>query len=92
MTTPGCPVTPVTNSPTPIVSISLTNARDSYLGPLGMDATAHSTYIPSASLHPSMNADFKGFPKTFIVAGRGLAGSNTHFEGMLKDLIWVKRV
>ncbi|KAF8070528.1 Alpha/Beta hydrolase protein [Lyophyllum atratum] len=44
-------------------------AKDAFLGPLGMGAAARNPYISPASLDPSMSIDFKGFPRTFIVAG-----------------------
>jgi acetyl esterase/lipase len=44
-------------------------AKDSFLGPLGMGAAVRNPYISPASLDPSMVIDFKGFPRTFIVAG-----------------------
>ncbi|KAF8893844.1 Alpha/Beta hydrolase protein [Infundibulicybe gibba] len=44
-------------------------AIDSFLGPHGMGAAYHNRYISPASLHPGMTINFKGFPRTFIVAG-----------------------
>ncbi|ESK97156.1 hypothetical protein Moror_6377 [Moniliophthora roreri MCA 2997] len=44
-------------------------AKAAFLGPHGMGAADLNLYISPASLHPSMTASFKGFPKTFICAG-----------------------
>ncbi|KAG6911110.1 hypothetical protein DXG01_003850 [Tephrocybe rancida] len=44
-------------------------AKDSFLGPLGSGAAVRNPYISPASLDPSLVIDFKGFPRTFIVAG-----------------------
>jgi acetyl esterase/lipase len=64
-------------------------AKDAFLGPLGMSAAASNRYISPASLHPSMSVDFKGFPKTFIVAGGAEVLRDqirTLKDRMLKDL------
>jgi acetyl esterase/lipase len=64
-------------------------AKDAFLGPLGMGAAAHNKYISPASLHPSMTIDFKGFPRTFIVAGGAevlLDQIRTLKDRMVKDL------
>ncbi|KAG6849987.1 hypothetical protein H0H93_002777 [Arthromyces matolae] len=44
-------------------------ARNSFLGPFGLGAAVRNPYISPASLDPSLSIDFKGFPRTFIVAG-----------------------
>ncbi|KAG6832613.1 hypothetical protein H0H92_014449 [Tricholoma furcatifolium] len=44
-------------------------AKDSFLGPLGLGAAARNPYISPASLDPGLSVDFKGFPRTFLVAG-----------------------
>ncbi|KAH0588382.1 hypothetical protein H2248_004239 [Termitomyces sp. 'cryptogamus'] len=44
-------------------------AKDSFLGPLGLGAAVRNPYISPASLNPSLVINFKGFPRTFIVAG-----------------------
>ncbi|KAG5648519.1 hypothetical protein DXG03_003130 [Asterophora parasitica] len=44
-------------------------AKDAFLGVMGMDAAKTNPYISPASLDPALNVDFKGFPRTFIVAG-----------------------
>ncbi|KAF9465001.1 Alpha/Beta hydrolase protein [Collybia nuda] len=64
-------------------------AKDAFLGPLGIGAASHNKYISPASLHPSMTVDFKGFPRTFIVAGGAevlLDQIRTFRERMAKDL------
>jgi len=63
-------------------------AKDAFLGPFGTGAT-HNKYISPASLHPSMSISFKGFPKTFIVAGGAevlLDQIRTLKDRMVKDL------
>jgi acetyl esterase/lipase len=72
-----------------IINKEMSYPKDAFLGPLGMDAAAQNRYISPASLHPSMSIDFKGFPKTFIVAGGAevlLDQIRTLTERMLKDL------
>jgi acetyl esterase/lipase len=72
-----------------IINKEISYPKTAFLGPLGMDAAAQNRYISPASLHPSMNIDFKGFPKTFIVAGGAevlLDQIRTFTERMLKDL------
>ncbi|GLB37506.1 putative steryl acetyl hydrolase [Lyophyllum shimeji] len=44
-------------------------AKEAFLGPLGLGAAGRNPYISPASKDPSMQIDFKGFPRTFIVAG-----------------------
>ncbi|KAK1224600.1 hypothetical protein PQX77_012495 [Marasmius sp. AFHP31] len=44
-------------------------AKEAFVGPHGMGAAEINPYISPASRHRSMNASFKGFPKTFICAG-----------------------
>ncbi|KAG6897938.1 hypothetical protein C0992_008686 [Termitomyces sp. T32_za158] len=44
-------------------------AKDSFLGPLGLGAAVRNPYISPASLDPGLVINFKGFPRTFIVAG-----------------------
>ena len=43
--------------------------KNSFLGPLGSGTAVFNPYISPASLHPSVQAHFKGFPRTFIVSG-----------------------
>lgn len=40
-----------------------------FLGPFGMGFAMLNRYISPASLHPSVQAHFRGFPRTFIVVG-----------------------
>lgn len=64
-------------------------AKDAFLGPLGTGAATHNKYISPASLHPAMTVDFKGFPRTFIVAGGAevlLDQIRTFRDRMAKDL------
>ena len=71
------------------IDLALSYPKDAFLGTLGRDAAAQNTYISPASLHPSMSISFKGFPKTFIVAGGAevlLDQIITLKERMLKDL------
>ena len=68
---------------------SVNYSKDAFLGPLGMGAAVHNRYISPASLHPSMNINFEGFPKTFIVAGGAevlLDQIRTFKKRMVKDL------
>jgi len=44
-------------------------ARTAFLGPHGKGFAEYSPYVSPASRDPSMNVDFKRFPRTFIVAG-----------------------
>ncbi|KAG6845917.1 hypothetical protein H0H87_000723 [Tephrocybe sp. NHM501043] len=44
-------------------------AKDSFLGPHGLGAAVRNPYISPASLDPTLMINFKGFPRTFIVAG-----------------------
>ncbi|KAG6841871.1 hypothetical protein C0991_005601 [Blastosporella zonata] len=44
-------------------------AKDSFLGPHGLGAAVRNPYISPASLDSTLVIDFKGFPRTFIVAG-----------------------
>ncbi|KAG6876106.1 hypothetical protein C0993_005489 [Termitomyces sp. T159_Od127] len=48
---------------------SVNYAKDSFLGPLGLGAAVRNPYISPASLDPALVINFKGFPRTFIVAG-----------------------
>ncbi|KAG6329918.1 hypothetical protein ID866_9172 [Astraeus odoratus] len=60
-----------------------------YLGPFGMGMALHNPYISPASLSPCMQARFKGFPRTFIVAGgaeRFLDQIRTLRDRMLEDM------
>lgn len=64
-------------------------AQTAFLGHLGVDAATHNKYISPASLHPAMTVDFKGFPRTFIVAGGAeifLDSIRTLRDRMAKDL------
>jgi acetyl esterase/lipase len=44
-------------------------AKDAFLGPHGLGAAEINRYISPASLNSYMEADFKAFPRTFIVCG-----------------------
>jgi acetyl esterase/lipase len=44
-------------------------SKVAFLGPFGLGFAALNRYISPASLHPSVQAHFRGFPRTFIVAG-----------------------
>jgi acetyl esterase/lipase len=62
---------------------------DAFLGLHGPDAADVNRYISPASLHPSMQVSFKGFPRTFIVAGGAevfLSQIKTMKERMVGDL------
>ncbi|KAJ7593708.1 Alpha/Beta hydrolase protein [Mycena floridula] len=48
---------------------SIDYSKESFTGPYGLGAAQVNRYISPASLHPQMNISFKGFPRTFIVAG-----------------------
>lgn len=64
-------------------------AKDAFLGPLGAGAAMHNKYVSPASLHPALSVDFKGFPRTFIVAGGAevlLDQIRTFRDRMAKDL------
>ena len=68
---------------------SIDYARDAFVGPLGTGAAARNRYISPASLHPSMKVNFRGFPKTFLLAGGAeilLDQIRTLRDRMLKDM------
>lgn len=44
-------------------------SREAFVGPHGMDAANTNRYISPASKSVHNNADFKGFPRSFLVAG-----------------------
>lgn len=44
-------------------------SKASFLGPLGRGAAVQNPYISPASLNAGLVIDFKGFPRTFLVAG-----------------------
>lgn len=44
-------------------------AKAAFVGPYGMGAAELNRYISPASLHSSMQVNFRGFPRTFISAG-----------------------
>jgi acetyl esterase/lipase len=44
-------------------------SKVAFLGPFGLDSALLNCYISPASLHPSVQARFQGFPRTFIAAG-----------------------
>ncbi|KAG6891464.1 hypothetical protein C0992_006195 [Termitomyces sp. T32_za158] len=44
-------------------------SKASFLGALGQGAAVQNPYISPASLDPGLVIDFKGFPRTFLVAG-----------------------
>jgi acetyl esterase/lipase len=63
--------------------------RTTFVGPHGTGAGELNRYISPASLHPSMQISFKGFPKTFIMAGGAeilLDQIKTLKDRMVKDL------
>ncbi|KIY46771.1 alpha/beta-hydrolase [Fistulina hepatica ATCC 64428] len=60
-----------------------------FLGPHGRGAADFNRYISPASLHPTLKIDFKGFPRTMIVAGGAepmLGQIHTLRDRMVKDL------
>ncbi|KAJ3570274.1 hypothetical protein NP233_g4520 [Leucocoprinus birnbaumii] len=60
-----------------------------FVGPHGLEALDTNPYISPASLHPALVVDFKGFPRTFIVAGGAevlLDQIRTLRDKMFKDL------
>jgi len=44
-------------------------SRMAFLGPFGLGFAMLNRYISPASLHPSVQAHFRGFPRTFIAVG-----------------------
>ncbi|OJA14431.1 hypothetical protein AZE42_06421 [Rhizopogon vesiculosus] len=44
-------------------------SKVAFLGPFGLGFAMLNRYISPAALHPSVQAHFKGFPRTFIAAG-----------------------
>ena len=44
-------------------------SRAAYLGPFGLGFALLNRYVSPASLHPSVQAHFRGFPRTFIAVG-----------------------
>ncbi|KAJ7587208.1 Alpha/Beta hydrolase protein [Mycena floridula] len=79
------PWTDLSDSPTSPIASANANRKSDYIGdttdgseeytkraftgPHGLGAAQVNRYISPASLHPQMNISFKGFPRTFIVAG-----------------------
>jgi len=58
-------------------------------GPHGLEAAETNPYISPASLHPDLVVDFKGFPRTFIIAGGAevfVDQIRTLRDRMVKDL------
>lgn len=43
--------------------------KSAFVGPHGLGAAEVNRYISPASMNPAMNISFKGFPRTFIIAG-----------------------
>lgn len=43
--------------------------KQAFLGPYGLGMASCNRYISPACMHPSVQARFKGFPRTFITAG-----------------------
>jgi acetyl esterase/lipase len=52
-------------------------SRHAFVGPHGMGAAADNRYISPASL--SVSAHFKGFPRTFLIAG----GAETLYDSIV---------
>ncbi|KAF9529402.1 endoplasmic reticulum protein [Crepidotus variabilis] len=68
---------------------SASSAKSAFLGPHGSDAANTNTYISPGSLHPDVEINFTGFPRTFILAGNAevLHDSILTFrDRMVKDL------
>lgn len=64
-------------------------SREAFVGPHGMGAADNNRYISPASKSGSVNANFKGFPRTFLVAGgaeRLYDSIVTLKEKMVKDM------
>lgn len=64
-------------------------AKNAFTGPHGRGAAEINPYISPASLHPSLEVDFKGFPRTFIIGGGAeviIDCIRTLKERMVKDL------
>jgi acetyl esterase/lipase len=64
-------------------------AIKAFTGPHGLDAAKNNPYISPASLDGSLVVNFKGFPRTFIVAGGAeviLDQIKTLRDRMIKDL------
>ncbi|KAK0461179.1 Alpha/Beta hydrolase protein [Desarmillaria tabescens] len=64
-------------------------ARKMFCGQNGKDAISVNPYMSPASIDPRMKVDFKGFPRTFIVAGGAevlLGVIRTLKERMVRDL------
>ncbi|EKM77135.1 hypothetical protein AGABI1DRAFT_77545 [Agaricus bisporus var. burnettii JB137-S8] len=60
-----------------------------FTGPHGLEAAKNNPYISPASLYPSLVVNFKGFPRTFIVAGGAevlIDQIRTLRDRMIKDL------
>jgi acetyl esterase/lipase len=60
-----------------------------FVGPHGLDEAEINPYISPASLNPTLVVDFKGFPRTFIVAGGAeilLDSIRTLRDKMIKEL------
>jgi acetyl esterase/lipase len=70
-------------------SKSLKYATKAFTGPHGLEAAQNNPYISPASLDKSLVVNFKGFPRTFIVAGGAevlLDQIRTLRDRMIKDL------
>lgn len=68
---------------------SLDHAKLAFVGPHGLGATENNRYISPASLNPQIRAEFKGYPRTFIMAGGAellLDQIRTLKEKMVKDM------
>lgn len=68
---------------------SLKYPAEAFTGPHGLEAARINPYISPASLDPALVVDFKGFPRTFIVAGGAevlIDQIRTLRDRMVKDL------
>jgi len=66
-----------------------TAAKSAFLGPHGLEATENNRYISPACIYPSLEINFIGFPRTFIVAGGAeilLDQTKTLHQKMVKNL------
>ena len=66
-----------------------TATKMAFLGPHGLEASETNRYISPACIYPSLEIDFIGFPRTFIIAGGAeipLDQIKTLHRRMVKDL------
>ncbi|KXN84661.1 Esterase [Leucoagaricus sp. SymC.cos] len=71
------------------VKESLKYPMHAFTGPHGLEAAQINPYISPASLHPDLVVDFKGFPRTFLIAGGAevlLDQIHTLRDRIVKDL------